>query len=80
MILGGFRLMVLALVPMVVMAMPVLLILGQLSLWYQSRPLHVGEDAVITMKLDGDAGSPWPEVAPPADGRGGSRGRSGPCA
>src|SRR5947199_5505318 len=36
MIVGGFRLMVLALVPMLVMALPVTLLLGQLSLWYQS--------------------------------------------
>jgi hypothetical protein len=62
MIVGGFRLMVLALVPMLVMALPVTLLLGQLSLWYQARPLHVGEDAVLTLALDGEADSPWPDV------------------
>jgi hypothetical protein len=36
---------------MVVMMVPVLLILGQLALWYQARPLQVGEDAVVTLKL-----------------------------
>jgi hypothetical protein len=59
---GAFRLMVLAVVPMLVMAVPVTLALAQLSLWYQSRPLRVGEDAVVTVQLNGDAGSPWPDV------------------
>ncbi|HEV3341306.1 MAG TPA: hypothetical protein VG125_13140 [Pirellulales bacterium] len=48
------RLMLLAIVPMLVMVLPVLLILGQLSLWYQSRPLQIGEDAVVTLKLLSD--------------------------
>jgi hypothetical protein len=45
------RLLIFSLVPMVVMVVPVLLILGQLALWYQARPLQVGEDAVVTVKL-----------------------------
>ncbi len=53
-------LLVLAIVPMMVMTVPVLLVLGQLSLWYQARPLRVGEDAVVTLKLG--AGAAWPEV------------------
>src|SRR5262249_52974496 len=40
-LLGAGRLFVLALVPTVVMVVPVALILGQLSLWYQQRPLRV---------------------------------------
>ena len=60
---GAFRLFVLALVPMLVMAVPVTLLLGQLALWYQARPLRVGEDAVITLKLNGDAGTAWPAVS-----------------
>jgi hypothetical protein len=60
--LGAFRLFVLALVPMAIMAVPVTLVLGQLALWYQSRPLRVGEDAVLTLKLNGDIESPWPDV------------------
>jgi hypothetical protein len=55
-------LLVYSLVPMLVMVVPVLLILGQLALWYQSRPLQVGEEAVLTLKLNGDAESAWPEV------------------
>src|SRR5262249_19633097 len=62
MIVGGLRLMILALVPMLVMIVPVSLLLGQLSLWDPARPLRVGEEAVITLKLDGGADSPWPEV------------------
>jgi hypothetical protein len=47
---------------MLVMAVPVLLLLGQLALWYQSRPLHIGEDAVVSLKLNGDSQSSWPAV------------------
>jgi hypothetical protein len=61
-LLGAARLAVLALVPMALMTVPVLLVLGQLSLWYQQRPLRVGEEAVVTLTLGGDAGSPWPAV------------------
>jgi hypothetical protein len=63
MIRGAFRLFVLAVVPMLVMMVPVLLLLGQLSLWYQYRPLRVGEEAVVVLKLSGDAGDPMPAVA-----------------
>jgi hypothetical protein len=60
---GAGRLFVLALVPILVMALPAALVLGQLSLWYQARPLHVGEESVITLGLGGDARSPWPAVS-----------------
>ena len=60
---GAVRLLVLALVPMAIMSVPVLLILGQLSLWYQQRPLAIGEDAVVTVKLNGAAADPLPEVS-----------------
>jgi hypothetical protein len=45
------RLMLLALVPMFVMTLPMVLLLGQLALWYQARPLKVGEAAVVTVQL-----------------------------
>jgi hypothetical protein len=61
-LLSAFRLALYSLVPMLVMMVPVLLILGQLSLWYQSRPLQVGEDAVLTLKLNGHSDSSWPKV------------------
>ena len=60
---GAFALLLLAVVPMLVMIVPVSLLLGQLSLWYQARPLRVGEEAVITMQLAGVAEAPWPDVA-----------------
>jgi hypothetical protein len=62
-LLGAGRLFVLAVVPILVMALPVTLMLGQLSLWYQARPLRVGEDSVITLQLGGDERSPWPAVS-----------------
>jgi len=61
-LLGACRLLLLSVVPMLVMIVPACLLLGQLSLWYQSRPLRVGEEAVLTLTLNGEAGSSWPEV------------------
>jgi hypothetical protein len=40
-LVNAFKLIVLSLVPMLVMIIPVTLIMTQLSLWYQARPLHV---------------------------------------
>lgn len=62
-ILGyAMKLMALALVPIAVMILPVTLLLGQLSLWWQARPFQVGEEAVVTMHLNGDAKANWPKV------------------
>ncbi len=61
-VIGAFRLMLLALVPMLVMALPVTLLLSQLALWYQTRPLRVAEEAVVTLAIAGDAKAPWPDV------------------
>ncbi|WP_010582756.1 hypothetical protein [Schlesneria paludicola] len=62
-ILGyALKLMGLALVPIAVMIVPVTLLLGQLSLWWQARPFQVGEDAVVTIRLNGDPKSSWPKV------------------
>jgi hypothetical protein len=60
---GAGRLLLLSLVPIAVMALPVTLLLGQLSLWYQQRPLAVGEEAVVTMKLNGEPDADFPEVS-----------------
>lgn len=60
---GAGRLLVYSLVPMLVMLVPVLLLMAQLALWYQARPLAVGEEAVVTLRLGGDADAPWPPVA-----------------
>jgi hypothetical protein len=59
----ALRLAVLAIVPIVIMTLPVTLLLAQLGLWYQARPLHISEEAVITLKAGGDAASPLPAVA-----------------
>lgn len=60
---GAGRLFLLAIVPMLVMALPVTLLLGQLGLWYESRPLRVGEETVVTLGLGGGPDSPWPAVS-----------------
>ncbi len=62
-IAGAARLLLLAVVPMLVMAIPVTLVLGQMSLWYEARPLRVGEESVVTLALAGDASAPWPSVS-----------------
>ncbi len=49
--------------PMLVMIVPVSLILPQLALWYQYRPLIPGESAVVIMKLTGNADARWPTVS-----------------
>jgi hypothetical protein len=61
-LLAAGRLFVYAIVPMLVMALPVTLLLGQIALWYEARPLRVGEEAVITLKLGGKPESAWPKV------------------
>src|SRR5262249_43974527 len=47
---GAVRSLALTVVPLLLLALPVCLLLGQLALWYQVRPLRVGEEAVITVK------------------------------
>jgi hypothetical protein len=59
---GAFLLLALAIVPMLVMALPVALLLGQLGLWYQARPLQVGEEGHIILTLSGGPDAPWPKV------------------
>jgi len=66
---GAFWLLVFAVVPMLVMTVPALLILAQLGLWYQARPLKVGEETEVIVYLSGDEKSPMPEVRlEPTDG------------
>jgi hypothetical protein len=60
---GAFWLFVFAIVPMLVMAVPVTLLLGQLGLWYQARPLRVDEDTIITLKLNRNPDPAWPAVS-----------------
>ena len=60
---GAFLLLFHAVRPMLVMIVPVSLLLAQMGLWYQCRPLLVGEQAMVTMQLNGDRESPWPEIS-----------------
>jgi len=59
---GALLLLFHAIPPMLVMIFPVSLLLAQMSLWYQSRPLLPGEVAVMTVKLNGNVGGRWPTV------------------
>jgi uncharacterized membrane protein (DUF106 family) len=61
-VVSALRLLVLAVVPMLVMFVPMCLLLSQLALWYQARPLRIGEDAVVTLRLAGPTDAAWPRV------------------
>jgi hypothetical protein len=49
--------------PMLVMILPVAFLLAQMGLWYQYRPLKIGEESIVVMKLNGNIESPWPKVS-----------------
>lgn len=49
---GALLLMLHSLRPMLVMIVPFTLILAQMGLWYQARPLRPGEDTVLTIQVD----------------------------
>ncbi|MFH1749243.1 MAG: hypothetical protein ABIG44_19605 [Planctomycetota bacterium] len=59
--LGALWLLGYSVKPLLVMILPVALGLGQMGLWYQQRPLHSGEEALVTMELAGA-----PQTALPA--------------
>jgi len=59
---GALFLLLHAVRPMLVMIVPVALLLSQMGLWYQSRPLMVGEESIVAMKLNGSIEQPWPNV------------------
>ena len=52
-----------ALMPMVVMVIPVTLLLGQMSLWYQARPLQDGDESLVTLTVRGEVGDDLPDVS-----------------
>lgn len=64
-LLGACHLSLLAVVPMLVMLVPMSLLLSQLALWYQARPLRPGEEAVVTLHLwpDGSEQAPGAQLA-----------------
>ena len=51
---GAFFLLLFAVVPMLVMLVPVSLLLVQLALWYQAQPLTRGEETLVIVKLSGE--------------------------
>ena len=60
---GAFLLLLHAIRPMLVMIVPISLLLAQMGLWYQSRPLLPGEETVVTVKLNDNIETPWPVVS-----------------
>ena len=61
-LLNAFLLLFYSFRPMGVMIIPFSLLLGQLGLWYQFRPLAVGEEAVVTVQLADSDADPMPEI------------------
>jgi len=60
---NSLHLLTYSIIPLLVMIVPVSLLLGQMRLWYQSRPLMPGEETIITMKLLDKSDAPWPDVS-----------------
>jgi uncharacterized membrane protein (DUF106 family) len=60
---GALLLLVNAIVPMLVMILPMSLLLAQMALWYQYRPLLPRENAVLTVELNGNIDESWPTVS-----------------
>jgi uncharacterized membrane protein (DUF106 family) len=60
---GAFLLLLHATRPMLVMIFPISLFLAQMGLWYQSRPLLPGEEAIVTVKLNDNIEKPWPTLS-----------------
>jgi hypothetical protein len=53
----------LATVPIKVVAVSVALFGGQLALWYQVWTLHLGEETVIALRLNGEGATSWRVVS-----------------
>jgi uncharacterized membrane protein (DUF106 family) len=49
--------------PLLVVIVPICLIMAQMALWYQARPLLPGEEALVIMQLNGNIDSAWPDVS-----------------
>ena len=54
---GAIRLLYYAIPPLIIMMLPVVLLLAQMGLWYQARPLFPGEDSLVVMKLKNNPSS-----------------------
>ena len=60
---GAVMLLLYAVKPVLVMIFPVILILAQLSLWFQQRPLNIGEEALVTVQMNNNMKDALSEVA-----------------
>ena len=58
----AFLLLFHAIRPMLIMALPFALIMGQMGLWYQFRPMAVGEQTLVTVQLADSDANPMPQV------------------
>jgi hypothetical protein len=59
---GSLKLLFYSIIPLLVMIVPVSILLAQLGLWYQLRPVAPGEEALVTVRLDASAGAPLPVI------------------
>jgi uncharacterized membrane protein (DUF106 family) len=59
---GALLLLIYALPPLLVMIVPVTLLLSQMALWYQVRPLLPSEQTLVVMQLDSSAAQNLPNV------------------
>ena len=60
---GILLLLVYTIKPMALVIVPACLLLAQMGLWYQFRPLQPGEETILTMNLNDKINSPWPSVS-----------------
>jgi len=59
---GAFLLLFHSLRPMLVMIVPVCLLIFQMGLWYQYRPLQIAEQTLVTMELNEKTSSNQPKI------------------
>jgi uncharacterized membrane protein (DUF106 family) len=59
---GAFLLLFHAIRPMLIMIAPLVLLLGQLGLWYQSLPLSQNQEALVTMQFNENEEPTWEDV------------------
>lgn len=60
--LGAIKLLFHSLRPLAVMILPVVFILAQMGAWYQFSPLGINQQALVTMKLNGQSEDTLPPV------------------
>lgn len=56
------KLLVSSFIPVLIMSIPLSLILSQMNMWYQARPVHPGDESVIVNLKLNDMGSGWPAI------------------